>query len=130
MGIDNYLPDKKSTAYSVFSFLLGIWAKDRISGYVNKTIDGIAEKAGKTFARKMSEHQNLGNTISNPSIQQPQAYVQKNLDPTQQFYQAVLEQNKTLTEALLEQTEAIKKLPNKLGYRVEKSVKKAMKKNK
>jgi len=146
MELGDIAPDKKSIAYSILTAIGVTWLLPKAKGYVNKQINGIAEKAGESFARRMYEQENPTNPGYNSSIQmqqsqqpqQPQQpYVQENVDPVQQFYEALLEQNKTLTgalleqkEALLEQTEAIKKMPDKVGYRVEKSVEKALKKKK
>jgi hypothetical protein len=138
MELRDITPDKKSIAYSILTAIGVTWLLPKAKNYVSNQINGIAEKAGESFAKRMYEQENPANPGYNSSIQQPQQpYVQENVDPVQQFYEAILEQNKTLTgalleqkEALLEQTEAIKKMPDKIGYRVEKNVAKALKNKK
>ena len=122
MGVESYLPDKKSIGYSIISFFLGAWAKDRISGYINKKLHNFSEKVGENIAKNI--YQQNSNPTSGTS--QDQYNQRPAIDYAQQLYNAFTAQ----TEAIKQQTSLLEKLPDKIAYRVEKTVEKTINKTK
>lgn len=83
-------------------FVLGIFGGDKIKGYINKKVDGISERVGENIAKKMYEQN---------SVPAPDTTIQQAIDYA-----------KLCT--------VLEKLPDKIGYKVEKSVEKVMKQKK